>query len=89
MGSDVQFTKGVLKTGEIHLRRFSDAYDSQEYHLQAETNFQFDLLDSPINSSVKVDYLKGSFAKNYNGLDAQNYGNIQFSVAPKLSIHTR
>ncbi len=82
LGSDVQFTKGVLRSGEIHLRRFSDAYESQEYHLTGETNFQFDVLDSPINSSVKVDYLKGSFAKSYNGLDTQNYGNIQFSVAP-------
>ena len=25
LGSDVQFTEGVLKSGEIHLRRFSDA----------------------------------------------------------------
>ena len=82
LGSDVQFTKGVLRSGDIHLRRFSDAYDSQEYHLTGETNFQFDVLDSPINSSIKVDYLKGSFAENYNGLDTQNYGNIQFSVAP-------
>jgi hypothetical protein len=82
LGSDVQFTEGVLKSGEIHLRRFSDAYSSEEYHFRGKTNFQFDLFDSPINSTVKVDYLKGNFAKNYNGLDAQNYGNIQFSVAP-------
>ena len=82
LGSDVQFTKGVLRSGEIHLRRFSDVYDSQEYHLTGETNFQFDVLDSPINSSIKVDYLKGSFAENYNGIETQNYGNIQFSLAP-------
>ncbi|MDB9954627.1 TonB-dependent receptor [Flavobacteriaceae bacterium] len=82
LGSDVQFTKGVLRSGDIHLRRFSDAYESQEYHLTGETNFQFNLLDSPINSNIKVDYLKGSFAKNYNGIETQNYGNIQFSVAP-------
>ena len=37
--------------------------------LEAKRNFQLDVLDSPINSTVKVDYLKGSFAKNYNGLD--------------------
>tara|TARA_B110000046_G_scaffold91729_1_gene99735 strand:- start:9094 stop:10848 length:1755 start_codon:yes stop_codon:yes gene_type:complete len=82
LGSDVQITKGILKTGEFHLRRFSDAYDSQELQLKAETIFKFDLLDSPINSSVKVEYLKGSFAKNYNELEVQNYGNIQFSIAP-------
>ena len=71
-----------LEAGEIHLRRFSDANESQEYHLRGETKLQLNVLDSPINSSIKVDYLKGSFAKNYNGLETQNYGNIQFSAAP-------
>ena len=82
LGSDVQFTKGVFRSGKIHLRRFSDAYESQEYHLRGETKLQLNVLDSPINSIIKVDYLKGSFAKNYNGLETQNYGNIQFSAAP-------
>ena len=82
LGSDVQFTKGVLQSGEIQLRRFADTYDSQEYHLTGETNFRFDVLDSSINSSVKVDYLKGTFDQNYTESGAQNYGNIQFSVAP-------
>ena len=82
LSSDVQFTKGALRSGEIHLNRFSDTYESQEYHFTGETNFQFDVLDSPIYSSIKVDYLKGSFSKSYDGLETQNYGNIQFSVAP-------
>jgi hypothetical protein len=82
LGSDVQFTKGVFRSGKIHLRRFSDANESQEYHLRGETKLQLNVLDSPINSIIKVDYLKGSFAKNYNGLETQNYGNIQFSAAP-------
>ena len=82
LGSDVQFTKGVLQSAEINLRRFADTYDSQEYHLKGETNFRFDILDSPINSTIKVDYLKGTFNQNYTESGTQNYGNIQFSVAP-------
>ena len=82
LGSDVEFTKGVLQSAEIHLRRFADTYDSQEYHLKGETNFRFDILDSPINSTIKVDYLKGTFNQNYTESGTQNYGNIQFSVAP-------
>ena len=81
--------KGFLKLESFIYDVFSDAYDSQELQLKAETIFKFDLLDSPINSSVKVEYLKGSFAKNYNELEVQNYGNIQFSIAPKLSIYSR
>ena len=82
LGSDVQLTKGVFRTGEIHLRRFADAYESQETQLTGETSLQFDVFDNSITTGLKVDYLKGTFAKNYNGLETQNYGNIQFSVAP-------
>ncbi len=82
LGSDIQFTKGVFRSGEIHLRRFSDAYQSQEYHITAETSFQFNIFDSSINSVVKVDYLKGDFAKNYSTSQAQPYGNTQFLIAP-------
>ena len=82
LGSDVQFTKGVLSSADLQLRRFSDAYESQEYYLTGEAKVQLNALNTPINSTIKVGYLKGSFAKNYNGIEPQNYGNIQFSVSP-------
>jgi len=82
LGSDVQLTKGVFRTADIHLRRFSDAYESQEYHFEAESTFQFIILENSINTLLKADYLKGTFAKQYHGLESQNYGNVQFSVAP-------
>ncbi|MDC0117988.1 TonB-dependent receptor [bacterium] len=82
LGSDVRLTKGFFQTGGIHLRRFSDAYKSQETQLTGKTSLQFDVFDSSITTGLKADYLKGTFAKGYNGLETQNYGNIQFSVAP-------
>ena len=59
-----------------------DAYESQEYHFEAESTFQFNILENSINTLLKADYLKGTFAKQYHGLESQNYGNVQFSVAP-------
>ena len=82
LGSDVQFTNGIFRNADIQLRRFSDAYESQEFHFTGETKVQLNVLDNPINSIFKVGYLKGSFVKNYNGSEPQNYGNIRFSVAP-------
>ena len=82
LGSDIQFTEGVFQSAKLQLQRFSDAYDSQEYHLKGESNLQINLLDSPINTVFKVDYLKGEFSKNYTTSQAQPYGNIQFSLAP-------
>ena len=82
LGSDIQFTDGVFQSAKLQLQRFSDIYESQEYHLKAESTLQINLLENPINTVIKVDYLKGEFAKNYSTLQAQAYGNIQFSAAP-------
>ena len=82
MGSDIQFSDGVFQTAKLQLQRFSDAYDSQEYHLKAASTIQFNGLENPINTLLKIDYLKGEFSKSYATSQAQSYGNIQFSAAP-------
>ena len=82
LGSDVQFSDGVFQTAKLQLQRFSDAYDSQEYHLKAASTIQFNGLGNPINTLLKIDYLKGEFSKSYATSQAQSYGNIQFSAAP-------
>lgn len=82
LGSDVQFTEGVFQSAKLQLQRFSDTYDSQEYHLKAASNIQINIFENPINTLLKVDYLKGEFSKNYATSQAQTYGNIQFSLAP-------
>ena len=82
LGSDIQFTEGVFQSAKLQLQRFSDTYDSQEYHLKAASNIQINIFENPINTLLKVDYLKGEFSKNYATSQAQTYGNIQFSLAP-------
>lgn len=82
LGSDIQFTEGVFQSAKLQLQRFSDTYDSQEYHLKAALNIQINIFENPINTLLKVDYLKGEFSKNYATSQAQTYGNIQFSLAP-------
>jgi hypothetical protein len=82
LGSDIQFSDGVFQTAKLQLQRFSDAYDSQVYHLKAASTIQFNGLENPINTLLKIDYLKGEFSKSYATSQAQSYGNIQFSAAP-------
>ena len=71
MGSDIQFTEGVFQTAKLQLQRFSDAYDSQEYHLKAASTIQINGLENPINTLLKIDYLKGEFSKSYATSQAQ------------------
>ena len=52
LGSDIQFTEGVFQSAKLQLQRFSDAYDSQEYHLKAASTIQINGFGNPINTAA-------------------------------------
>jgi hypothetical protein len=82
LSSDVQFTKGVFQTGSIDFQRFSDAYGSQEYRLEADSSLQLNIFNQSINTNLSIDYLNGEFNQNYLDPEQNSYGNTLFSVAP-------
>ena len=78
----MQFTKGVFQTGSIDFQRFSDAYGSQEYRLEADSSLQLNIFDQSINSDLSIDYLNGKFNQNYLDPEQNSYGNTLFSLSP-------
>ena len=78
----MQFTKGVFQIGSIDFQRFSDAYGSQEYRLEADSSLQLNIFDQSINTNLSIDYLNGEFNQNYLDPELNSYGNTLFSVAP-------
>ena len=82
LSSDVQFTKGVFQIGSIDFQRFSDAYGSQEYRLEADSSLQLNIFNQSINTNLSIDYLNGEFNQNYLNPEQNSYGNTLFSVAP-------
>tara|TARA_B100000768_G_scaffold26240_1_gene24281 strand:+ start:2255 stop:4000 length:1746 start_codon:yes stop_codon:yes gene_type:complete len=82
LSSNVQFTKGVFQKVSIDFQRFSDAYGSQEYRLEADSSLQLNIFDQSINTNLSIDYLNGEFNQNYLDPEQNSYGNTLFSVSP-------
>ena len=85
---NVNFENSILKSGDILFRRFADKLDSAENRFFAETEAEFEVLESPIILGLYVDYLSGSFERNYFTEDAVNYGNIQVGLMPTYTFMT-
>ena len=85
-GGDINFDNTFINNGSALFRRFSDDMGSGENRFIAKSNFNFEVGDHDLTARIKIDYLGGSFDKNYSTSDELNYGNFQVGFAPSYQI---
>ncbi|MBT8243738.1 MAG: TonB-dependent receptor [Winogradskyella sp.] len=82
VGGKMGFDNSFIKDGSVRFRRFGDNRDSGENRFVAKTSFDVPISDQVIETEFRVDYLGGSFDRNYNTTTGLDYGNINISLAP-------
>ena len=85
-GGKIQFENKTLNSGSMRFRRFADDMDSGENRFVANTNFDIPLRNGRINTTVKIDFLGGTFNRSFFGEDEFKYGNFQIGVKPSYQI---
>lgn len=85
-GGEINFDNTFINTGSVLFRRFSDDQGSGENRFIAKSNFNFDIGDHELLADIKIDYLGGSFDRDYSAADELNYGNFQLGFAPSYQI---
>jgi hypothetical protein len=85
-GGEIEFEDRMINSGSVRFRRFADDLDSGENRFVAKTNFDVAIRDEVINTTVKFDYLGGSFDQSYLGSDEVKYGNFQIGISPTYPI---
>ncbi len=85
-GGEINFDSAVINEGSFLFRRFSDDQGSGENRLIVRSNFNFEIGDHELVTDFKIDYLGGSFDRNYLTSDELNYGNFQLGFAPSYQI---
>ncbi len=85
-GAEINFDPAIVNNGSFLFRRFSDDQGSGENRLVVKSDFDFEIGDHEIAADIKLDYLSGSFDRNYNSADELNYGNFQLGFAPSYQI---
>ncbi len=85
-GGEIKFDNKIINSGSMRFRRFADDLESGENRFVMKTNFDIPLRNGKLNTSVKLDYLGGTFDRSYFSDSEFKYNNFQIGVMPSYQI---
>lgn len=87
-GAKVEFNDGILKEATTKFSRFTDSFKSAENRFYIKPSLQFNVMDQFIKTNVIVDYVGGSFEKNYQNTNTEaiKYGYTNLGLAPSFVV---
>ncbi|QKJ65152.1 TonB-dependent receptor [Flavobacterium sp. M31R6] len=85
-GGSLAIEEAFVKDVKLELTHFSDAYSSAENRFLLAPTFKFDVMDEAIKTKVFVDYIDGSFKKDYSGINTADikYGFTNLGIVPSF-----
>ncbi|MGY0393083.1 TonB-dependent receptor [Bizionia sp. KMM 8389] len=86
IGGDVAFEDAYLDSANLLFRHFGDNQGSSENHVNAVVISDIPVSDFVINTELEIDYVGGSFERNYITTDAIDYGNFNIGLAPTYRL---
>lgn len=85
LGGKIEFNESILKNMSTKFSRFTDLYNSAENRFYAKPTVEFDIMDSAVKTDLIVDYVQGSFEKNYlNSIQPLKYGFTNLGISPSF-----
>lgn len=84
LGGNVAFNESILNKASLKYNHFSDASGSSENRFYAKPTVEFDVMESAVKTNIIVDYVGGSFKKNYSNTNTERvkYGFTNFGIVP-------
>lgn len=84
VGGKIDFNDGILNDANMKFSHFTDTYGSAENRFYIKPSLQFDIMDESIKTNIIVDYVGGSFEKNYANTNTETlkYGFTNFGITP-------
>lgn len=88
VGGKIGFDESLFNDANIKFNHFSDAYGSSENRFYVKPSFQLDVMDQKVLVKAVVDYLGGSFKKEYWNTNTEpiKYGFTNFGIVPSFVI---
>ena len=86
LGSKIELEGSMVKEASVKFNHFSDAFGSSENRFYVKPSFEFNISDKVIKTNLIVDYLGGSFEKNYSNTNSIKYGFTNFGIAPSFAM---
>ncbi|WP_034259117.1 TonB-dependent receptor [Altibacter lentus] len=84
VGGNISLDESMFEGLSAKVRYLGDAYSSSEFNIRAQPEFEFPLTDFTLTIDGDVDYLSGSFERNYFAEIPINYSFLNAGIAPSL-----
>lgn len=84
LGGKMSTKDGLFSEGSLLFKRFSDGFGSGENRFNINPAFDFDVMDQKINADFLVDYVGGSFDRQYEVDEELKYSNVIFGTKPSI-----
>ncbi|NRB83683.1 MAG: TonB-dependent receptor [Winogradskyella sp.] len=86
LGGKLKFDDAIINDGSVRFRRFGDNQNSGENRFVANTGFDVPIQGETINTEFYIDYIGGSFDRDFNNTGEIRYGNITFGLSPSYQL---
>ena len=84
-GGNVAFSESIVNKINLKFSHFTDIYNSSENRFYIKPTVEFDVMDSAVKTDLLIDYVGGTFEKNYlNNMQPLKYGFTNFGVSPSF-----
>ncbi|MDC1226787.1 TonB-dependent receptor [Algibacter sp.] len=85
-GGEITFEDAYINSGSFFFRRFGDNQGSGENRFIAKAKVDVPINDIEISTDFKIDYLGGTFDRNYATTDELSYGNFQIGLSSTYQL---
>lgn len=88
LGGKINFNEGVFNEVGVKYSHFWDTYGSAENRFYVKPTFSMDVFDSKIKTNVSIDYLGGTFEKDFtNAVSPLKYGYLNLGINPNYVMN--
>jgi len=84
LGGRITAKESIFKEASLKFNHFSDAFGSSENRFYVKPAIGLDISGNKINANFIIDYLGGSFEKDYSGTTDIKYGYTNIGVQPSF-----
>ncbi|MEL1241612.1 porin family protein [Flavobacterium flavipallidum] len=88
LGAKIAFNEGAFKDASMKFTHFIDSFGSSENRFLIKPALQFDIAEKFLTTNIIVDYVGGTFDKNYTNTNTEKikYGFTNLGIAPSINF---
>ncbi|OAD90175.1 TonB-dependent receptor [Aequorivita soesokkakensis] len=85
-GGSIALDDSYFERASLNIRYLGDAFSSSEFNATLKPEFSFPLENLTLKVDGDIDYLSGSFDKNYTNTSAIKYSYLNAGLAPSITF---